>query len=316
MKAAVYCRLSVEDAGLEPGQNSESILNQQLLLLDYAQKQGMEVFAVYVDEDYSGLDNRRPAFCRMIEDASLGKFQAILCKTQSRFTRDIATAEKYLHNLFPLWGVRFIGVVDGTDTSLSFNKKARQINSLINEWYCEDLSENVRAILRRKMESGQFIGSFACFGYRKDPADRHRLIPDPPAAQVVQDIFRLYVNGFSVPTICRYLESSGTLTPSAYRRRQYTSPSSDSTASSCRWNPSTVKRMLSNPVYIGTLIQGRQRKLSYKSRRVCPVPKQQWAVVPRAHEPLISEELFQAVQQRLKSRRKTKVIPEEKVHRR
>ena len=139
-KAAVYCRLSREDEGLDEDAHSESIVNQQKLLCDYAQKNGFCIYCIYVDENYSGLDNCRPAFCRLIEDAQHGRFQTILCKNQSRFTRDMETAEHYLNELFPLWGIRFIGVCDRTDTDDEKNRRMRQINGLVNEWYSEDLS--------------------------------------------------------------------------------------------------------------------------------------------------------------------------------
>ena len=166
---------------------------------------------MYVDENYSGLDNTRPAFCRMIEDARCGRFDTILCKNQSRFTRNMETAQYYLNELFPLWHVRLIGICDGVDTNDMKNLRLRQINGLINEWYSEDLSDNIRQILRDKMMRGQFIGSFACYGYTKDPAHLHSLIPDPPAAAVVREIYQLYLDGFSpvsythltLPTIFR-----------------------------------------------------------------------------------------------------------------
>lgn len=137
--AAIYCRLSVEDAEKRAAE-SESIRNQRALLLGYAKKQGWAVYDIYADEDYSGLREDRPAFQRLLTDAEERKFSIILCKTQSRFTRNAGTAEKYLHALFPLWGVRFVTVVDGVDTASHANKKARQINSLVNEWYSEELS--------------------------------------------------------------------------------------------------------------------------------------------------------------------------------
>ena len=153
--AAIYCRLSVEDAEKRAAER-ESIRNQRALLLGYAKKQGWAVYDIYADEDYSGLREDRPAFQRLLADAEERKFSIILCKTQSRFTRNAGTAEKYLHALFPLWGIRFVTVVDGVDTASHANKKARQINSLVNEWYSEELSENIRAVFRRKMEAGQF----------------------------------------------------------------------------------------------------------------------------------------------------------------
>ena len=167
-RAAIYCRLSREDDNLACDEVSESIQNQQKLLCEYAKKNGFSVYCMYVDENYSGLDNTRPAFCRMIEDARCGRFDTILCKNQSRFTRDMETAQYYLNELFPLWHVRLIGICDGVDTNDMKNLRLRQINGLINEWYSEDLSDNIRQILRDKMMRGQFIGSFACYGYTKE----------------------------------------------------------------------------------------------------------------------------------------------------
>ena len=183
-RAAIYCRLSVEDANKE-AEESESIQNQREMLLAYAKKQNWEVSAVYADEDYSGLREDRPAFQQMLADAERGCFSVILCKSQSRFTRNAATAERYLHELFPRWGIRFVTVVDHVDTAFRGNKKARQINSLVNEWYSEELSENIRAVFRRKMEQGQFLGNYAPYGYRKDTKDRHHLVIDPETAPVV-----------------------------------------------------------------------------------------------------------------------------------
>lgn len=142
MKAAIYCRLSKEDEG-KSGE-SESIQNQKSMLTAYAAEKGFEVYQIYSDEDYSGIDRERPAFNEMIRAASEHRFDVVLAKTQSRFTRDMELVEKYLHGKFIEWGIRFIAVVDHVDTGEAANKKSRQINGLINEWYLEDLSNNVR----------------------------------------------------------------------------------------------------------------------------------------------------------------------------
>ena len=130
------------------------------------------------EDDYSGTDSERPEFNRLIEDAKLKKFNIVICKSQSRFTRDMEVSEKYINRVFPLLGIRFIGVVGHVDTDIKGNKKARQINALINEWYVEDLSENIRSVFRSKMRQGQFLGSFASYGYKKDENDRHKLVID------------------------------------------------------------------------------------------------------------------------------------------
>ena len=130
MRAAIYCRLSKEDR-VTNGE-SESIQNQKSMLLQYAMENGFEIYQIYSDEDYSGVDRSRPAFNAMIQDASEHKFDVVIAKTQSRFTRDMELVERYLHGKFPEWGIRFIAVVDHADTADQYNKKARQINGLIN----------------------------------------------------------------------------------------------------------------------------------------------------------------------------------------
>ena len=113
-------------------------------------ERGWDIYHIYCDEDYSGADSLRPDFNKMIVAAKEKKFQIILCKSQSRFTRDMELVEKYIHGLFPIWGIRFIAVADNADTEIKGNKKARQINGLINEWYLEDLSENIRMVFDMK----------------------------------------------------------------------------------------------------------------------------------------------------------------------
>lgn len=156
IKVAIYCRLSEEDRDKRHEiDDSRSIQNQKSMLLSYAQTNRWTVYKIYSDDDYTGADRRRPAFNALLKDAEAGKFQVILCKSQSRFTRELELVEKYLHDLFPAWGIRFIGLVDNADTANRGNKKARQINGLVNEWYLEDLSDNIKEVLtdRRKKDT-------------------------------------------------------------------------------------------------------------------------------------------------------------------
>ena len=303
--AALYLRLSKEDAEkINRGDDSESIRNQRMLLMEEAVRRGFLVGEVYSDEDYSGTDRERPAFNRMIEDAKLKKFDVLLCKTQSRFTRDMEVAEKYIHRVFPLLGIRFIGVVDHVDTDVKGNKKARQIHALVNEWYVEDLSENIRAVYRSKMLQGQYLGSFPLYGYQKDPKDRHRLIIDEEAAEVVRKIFRYFLEGIGVQSICRKLQAEGILTPTEYKQSKGLRYHTPLRKEEHGWSASTVKRILSNEMYIGTLVQGRERKVSYKSKKVVAVPESEWIRVQDCHEPIISKDDFCRVQEMLKMRRR------------
>ena len=266
--------------------------------------QGFTIHKVYSDDDCSGLDRTRPQFNQMLNDARRGLFNIILCKTQSRFTRDMEIVEKYIHGLFIEWRIRFIGLVDNVDTNVKGNKKARQIYAMINEWYSEDLSENIRAVFRRKMREGQFLGPFAPYGYMKDPTDRHRLIIDDEAAKVVRLIFTLYLEGSGCARIAGILTKRGILPPSAHKRAQgqnFKNPNCDNQGV---WSRNTIKRILHNPTYIGQLVQGRERKLSYKSSKVVLAPRDEWIVVDDNHEPIVDRQSFQAVQLILQQRRK------------
>lgn len=294
-RCAIYCRLSKEDA-VKPAPESESIQNQRQLLTRYALEQGWEIFDRYCDEDYSGADAGRPEFNRMLRDAEAGRFGVILCKTQSRFTRDMELAERYIHGLFPLWGVRFVAPADNVDTALRGNKKARQINALINEWYLEDLSENIRMVLEHKRRLGQYIGSVPLYGYKKDPEDRHRLVIDAPAAEVVRQIYAWCLEGVGAQRITGLLNAAGIPNPSAYKNR--------TVQGSGLWNKGTVSRILHNEMYAGTLIQGRRKKISYKSRRSVQVPPEDWVRIENAHDPIIRPAVFAQVQALLAERRR------------
>lgn len=305
--AAIYCRLSVEDKAKEAAE-SESIQNQKALLSTYAKRQGWAVYGIYADEDYSGLREDRPALQRLLTDAKQKKFTVILCKTQSRFTRNAATAEKYLHELFPLWGIRFVTVIDGVDTASRANKKARQINSLVNEWYSEELSENIRAVLRRKMEAGQFLGNYAPYGYRKDSACRHHLVVDAQTAPVVEKIYDLYLSGLSCKMIGERLTAEGIPTPSEIKRARGEDLGRRHAAA---WSKGTIRKILQNPVYLGHMVQGKEEKISFKEKKTRELPQNQWIVVEHTHEAIIKEEIFGDVKKRMAGLSRTSIPKEE-----
>jgi len=304
MKAALYCRISKEDIDkINSGDDSESIKNQRSMLIEFSKDKGYEIYKIYTDEDYSGLDSERPAFLDMLSDAGEKKFNAVICKSQSRFTRDILVAESYINNIFPLLGIRFLSITDGTDSFVRENKKARQINALINEWYVEDLSENIRAVLRQKMISGYFIGSFAPYGYKKDEENRGRLKKDEEAANVVFAIFKMYASGKSRGEICSELNKKGIKTPTEYKK-SHGEKYKNSNAGGLLWSPSTIKKILSNETYTGFMIQGKSRKISYKSEKTKAVPKESWIKLSNCHEAIIDEELFKEVREMAVRRKK------------
>lgn len=296
-RAALYCRLSREDDGLEGTAESESIQNQRSMLLAWADRLGCAVQGIYCDEDYSGADRDRPAFNRMIAAARAGQIDVILAKSQSRFTRDMELVEKYLHGLFPLWGVRFLALVDHVDTADPAGKKSRQIYGLMNEWYLEDLSANVRAVLTHKRRQGCSIASGALYGYRKDPACRGHLLPDEAAAAVVVRIFALALSGLGCAAIARRLNAEGIPSPAAAKAlAQGKAPGPG------LWSKATVHRMLTNRTYAGDLVQGRVERISWRSSKTRRLPEERWIVAPASQPPLVSRAVFDRVQALLAAR--------------
>ncbi|WP_300764491.1 recombinase family protein [uncultured Oscillibacter sp.] len=300
----MYVRLSKEDEDKHQIE-SESIQNQKSLLTNYAVDHGWDIYAIYCDEDYSGADSLRPDFNRMLAAAKAKKFQIILCKSQSRFTRDMELVEKYIHGLFPIWGIRFIAVADNADTEVKGNKKARQINGLVNEWYLEDLSENVRMVFDLKRREGQYIGGFPIYGYQKDPANKNHIIIDPEAAEVVRQIFQWSLEGHGKQNIAHMLNGQGVPSPSKYKAERGWTCNHPTKNDYGLWNKTTIWRILHNEMYTGTMVQGRRKKVSYKSKVLIDVPEDQWYRVEGTHEPIIDRETFDAVQRNLALHTKT-----------
>lgn len=304
-RAVLYLRLSKEDADkVNKGDDSASIQNQRLLLTDYALAHNFKVVKVYSDDDESGLYDDRPDFEKMITDAKMGEFDIIIAKTQSRFSRNMEHIEKYLHHDLPNLGIRFIGVVDGVDTANEENKKSRQINGLVNEWYCEDLSKNIRSSFKAKMKNGQFLGSSCPYGYKKDPQNHNHLVIDEYAAKVVRRIFHLYLSGYGKQKIGSILSSEGVLIPTLYKTKVLGENYHNSKVieTTKNWSYQTIHTILNNETYIGNLVQNRVNTLSYKDKKKKVLPREKWIVVKNTHEPIIEQEVFDKVQKMQKIR--------------
>ena len=307
-KAVLYLRLSKEDRNkVNKGDDSESIINQRIMLSDYAMRHNFQVVKIYSDDDASGLYEDRPGFSQMMQDAERGLFGTIIAKSQSRFTRNLEHSEKYLHHKLPLWGVRFIGVVDGVDTMDENNKMTRQVKGLTNEWYCETLSKNVRSVFLSKMNQGKFVGSSCPYGYMRDSEDHNHLIIDEYAASIVRKIFRLYLEGNGKAHIASILSSENILIPSLYKTRvlqqnYYNSKLKDTTKT---WCYQTVHMILNNQTYLGKMVQHKDIKISYKDKKKRRLPKEQWIIVDNTHEPIIDQEIFDRVQAIQKIKRKS-----------
>ncbi len=305
MKVAIYCRLSEEDGNKKfETDDSNSIQNQKAMLIGYAMEQGWEIYNIYSDDDYTGADRQRPEFNRLLADAEAKYFDIILCKTQSRFTRELELVEKYIHGLFPIWGIRFISIVDNADTENPGNKKSRQINGLVNEWYLEDMSNNIRSVLTNRRLNGFHIGAFALYGYKKDPDRKGHLLIDEEAAAVVREVFALFAQGYGKTAIARMLNDRGIPNPTEYKRLQGLRYKQPRAKNSTLWKYFAISHMLVNEIYIGNMVQGKYASVSYKTKQCKPRPKDEWYVVEGTHEPIIDRELWDRVQKLIVERSK------------
>ena len=293
-----YVRLSREDGDKE---ESNSVTGQKDLIRDYMTRHPeLRECGMKVDDGYTGSNFDRPAFHEMMAEVKAGKINCIVVKDLSRFGRDHLGVGEYLEQLFPFLGVRFIAINDNYD-SLHSNVESDELvipfKNLINEAYCRDTSVKTRSQLEIKRQRGDFIGSFAVFGYRKDPENRHRLLVDEYAAGVVRDIFKWKLEGISAGDIADRLTAEGILTPMDYKRSQGMRYSTSfRLKEESVWDAGMVLRILKNPVYIGVLEQGRVTTPSYRVKRLVVKPREEWAVVENCHEAIIDRYDFETIQ--------------------
>ena len=260
--------------------------------------------SVKVDDGYSGVDKSRPAFNRLLQDCADGKIDIVLCKDQSRLSRDAAVIDQYVSDKFLEWGVRFIGVADNADSESESYGTMRLFTSAYNEMYVRDISAKIRRTLAYKREQGQFIGSFAPYGYLIDPEDKHHLIIDPNTAPIVRQIFDLYVSGEGYRHIVQTLNTQGIPSPSAYKRQNgsnYVNCNAEGSNSCGLWTMSTISRILTNEVYTGTLAQGKSHHVSYKNKKRKKVDPADWVRIPNAHDAVIDADTWARTQTRLHS---------------
>ena len=303
MKAAIYCRLSKEDKYKQfDTDESESIQNQKTILIRYAMERGWEIFDIFCDENYSGSSRERPGFKRMIECAKAGMFDILICKQQSRFSREFEMIEKYINGLFQEWGIRFISVLDQIDTNDTGTKKSAQISGLVNEWQLEDSSESIRRVFDDKRKEGKHIGSFARYGYKKDPDCKGHLIVDEPAAAVVREIFNLYANGKGKVGIAKILNNRGVPNPTSYRELN---GQKTGRLNSGLWTPGGLDSILKSEMYIGNMVQKTNGSLTYKSKKI-PYPTEKWIIVKDTHEPIIDRQTWEKVKVKFESNKGTK----------
>ena len=315
-KMGGYIRLSREDLqkinrGLD---DSNSVKNQRDILNDFHfnHAEEFESYTEYVDDGHTGTDTERESFQRLLGDVMSGKINCVVVKDLSRFARNYSDAGSLIDNLFVQMGVRFISLAEGVDSYLnpdSVNSIIVPITNVMNDQYCYQTSKKIRQVFDYKRRNGQYIGSFAPYGYIKDPKDKHQLIVDPEAAEIVKKIYELCLQGMAKLQIVMYLNDHGIPSPTAYRKLKGL-PYSPAISDAPMWGNKIITDILRNPIYTGDLVQGRRRVKSYKVHQIEAVPEEEWVRVPDTHEAIITHETFDRVQELLK--RDTRTAPKKR----
>ena len=303
--AAVYVRLSKEDEDMTRRRKTESnsISNQKELIFDFLKsKSDIKIVSVRIDDGYTGTNYDRPAFQLMMDDIKAGLVNCVVVKDLSRFGREYIDAGKYIDRLFPFYGVRLIAVNDGIDTITkdTADEFGITVRNLFNDNYCRDISIKTRSSLKVKRRNGEYTGAFAPYGYMRSEKDHNRLVIDEYPASAVQDIFKWKLAGMNPNGIANKLNETGVLSPAEYKRSQGLNYKSGfKMKSNSMWTAVTVRRILTNEIYAGNLVQGVRTTPNYKLKTLKVNAREDCSVVEKSHEPLISWKSFELVRRLL-----------------
>lgn len=305
--AGLYFRLSQED---ERQGESASIEHQRTILRKYAEERGFEIYDEYIDDGISGTTFQRPEVQRLLDDAKTGVINTIIVKDLSRFGRNYIEVGQYIDYVFPAFGIRFIAIQDNVDTENrdSGTMEMMPIMNVFNEWHAANTSKKIRAVRRAFAKEGVYIAKKASYGYKMGTDKKHTPIIDEEVAPNVRRIFEMYASGLSPMKICEILNSEGIPTPATYAYTKLEQKPKNKVMGF--WTPVTVREMLNKIIYIGHMPQLRWTSMSYKNHKRYRKDESEWQIVYNNHEPIISQELWDRVQERKKSvatGRKTKI---------
>lgn len=294
-RAGLYARISVET---ERKREADTIGNQLQLLKDYVSEHSdLTVFDIYSDDDISGTDFIRPEFSRMMNDLRDGKIDCIIVKDLSRLGRNYLESGEYIEMVFPFFRCRFISVTDRFDTKYQQADISVQLKNMANEMYAKDISRKICSTMRTIQDQGKFAGSRAPYGYRLDPADKHHLIIDEETAPIVKQLFELLAEGNTVHFVATTMNANGI--PSPGRLLYVRGIASTDHFKNSKWYMQTVRRILQDEIYLGWMVSGKFRSTYHSTGKKGsqPVPREEWIVTKGTHEPIVTEELFNKVQE-------------------
>lgn len=298
--AALYIRLSKEDESEGP---SQSVNNQKSMLDEFVRQRRLSVYDTYIDDGWSGTSFDRPGFQRLIADIEAGKVNMVITKDLSRLGRDYILTGHYMERYFPEHRVRYISLLDGIDTGVdSTANDITPFRAIMNDMYAKDISKKISSVKHDKQRKGLFIGGKPVYGYRMHPAEKNKIVVDEEAAPFVRRMFGMALEGTSCREIAARFNAEGVPTPAVYAGMSVVRPG----PSAGLWSSGGVSGILQNETYIGNMVQGRSRKISYKTKKSLKLAPKDWIVVEGTHEPLVDVDTFYKVQALIASRKSTR----------
>ena len=292
-KVGGYCRLSREDKD-KKGRVSESIENQRDLILQYIEGNNLTLVDFYEDDDFTGQNYQRDGFERLQRDMGTGRINMVITKDLSRLGRDHIETGFYVEKYFPLNKIRYVAITDHVDTFADgMDNDMTPFKLMINDFYSKDISKKIRATFNTKRRNGIYIGGFPPYGYKMKVKGSFEI--DEPAAVIVRRIFETYCNGCTYVSIADMLNADGIIPPVLYKKQtsRYGGGKKSITG---KWCSETIRKILTNKTYIGSMVQNKYRKINYKVDKYETLKPDQWIVVPDMHEPIISNEVFDMAQ--------------------
>lgn len=289
---AIYLRLSKDD---NLNDESLSISNQRMIIEDFIQKNfGITIeMHEYIDDGYSGMNNLRPGLTRMLEDIESKKINCVIVKDCSRLARKNSLISYYVEELFYEENIRFISLLENFDNTIDIDTEKILFPGIFNEYHVKSTSKKVRATKKALAEQGLFCGGFAPYGYIKDPMDKHKLLIDPYASEIVKEIFKEFVSGTGLVSICNKLTDRGVKIPSEYKSMKRGLKSEHYGI----WTTKTISDMLHNPTYAGHLTQHREKAKNISSKKKVKIKREEWITVNNSCPAIIEQEIFDKVQQ-------------------
>lgn len=299
LKCGKYLRLSKED--MLKGDESSSISSQRMIIESFAKFNNFNIVETYIDDGYSGGNYNRPGFIKMIEDIKMDKINCVITKDLARLGRELYETGGYIEDYFIEKEVRYIAINDSYDSKIGDSMLGIRLG--VNDLYLRDVSKRVKTSIRAKQEAGLYIGSIPCYGYIKNPENRHQLIPDKKVVPIIKMIYQLALEGYTIHAIKNRLTEKQIPIPIIYKKETRGRNIKENDGYGI-WKYSTVKRILTSQMYIGNMVQRTYEKVSYRSSRLKQVPKEKQIIVENTHEGIINKEIFNKVQRLLDSKAK------------